>query len=121
MSKFSTFSGTINFIPLKYNLKLRHIHVKNFRSFNDAKIDLKNLNFLIGANSSGKSNLINVLAFLRDIVKCSLDDAVSMQGGIEYLRNMEIGASNDILIKAIFTKEPVCFVASRYGDNTVSR
>src|SRR3989337_1324301 len=36
---------------------------------------------------SRKSNLVQVFKFLRDIGEYGLDNAISMQGGAEYLRN----------------------------------
>ncbi len=48
-------------------LQLKEIGIKNFLSYKDAKfIDLKNFNVLIGKNSSGKSNLVKILEFLRE-------------------------------------------------------
>ncbi len=48
-------------------LKLKEIGIKNFLSYKDAKfLDLKNYNVLIGKNSSGKSNLIKILVFLKE-------------------------------------------------------
>jgi len=48
-------------------LKLEEIGIKNFLSYKDAKfLDLKNFNVLIGKNSSGKSNLIKILVFLKE-------------------------------------------------------
>ena len=44
---------------------LKSLHLENILSFRDAKIDLQPLNVLIGANGSGKSNLIDVIALLQ--------------------------------------------------------
>ena len=41
--------------------QLASLHLKNILSFKDTKLDLRPLNVLIGANGSGKSNLIEVL------------------------------------------------------------
>ena len=45
---------------------LRSLRLKNILSFRDAEIELGPLNILIGANASGKSNLIETLALLRE-------------------------------------------------------
>jgi predicted ATPase len=51
---------------------LRSIGLKRFLSFKDASVDLRPLNVLIGPNASGKSNLIEAIAWLqaapRDLV-----------------------------------------------------
>ena len=41
---------------------IKSLHLKNILSFRDARLDLQPLNVLIGANGSGKSNLIDVIA-----------------------------------------------------------
>ena len=75
-------------------MPFKKIKVENFRSFKDIDVNLKNFNILIGPNASGKSNFIEVFRFIRDIVNNGLQNAISMQGGFEYLRNIN-------------TKEPV--------------
>ena len=46
---------------------IKSLHLKNILSFKDAKLDLQPLNVLIGANGSGKSNLIDVIALLQAV------------------------------------------------------
>jgi len=46
---------------------LKKIHIKNFKSYKDSEIDLKNFNVVIGPNSSGKSNLIELFKLLKSI------------------------------------------------------
>jgi len=83
-------------------MSIKRIEVKNFKSFKELKIDLGKFNVIIGANASGKSNFVHIFEFLRDITSSGLDNAVSMQGGREYLRNMNIGASEPLSIKVVF-------------------
>ena len=42
-------------------MKIKYIHIKNFKSFGDQIIDLGNLTVLLGANASGKSNTVSLL------------------------------------------------------------
>ncbi|MDR2623272.1 MAG: AAA family ATPase [Methanobrevibacter sp.] len=67
---------------------LTQIKISNFKSFNNATINLNDFNVLIGANGSGKSNFMSIFAFLNDIVNKDLDDAIAIQGGIKYLKNL---------------------------------
>jgi len=83
-------------------MSIRRIEVKNFKSFKELKIDLGKFNVIIGANASGKSNFVHIFEFLRDITSSGLNNAISMQGGVEYLRNMNIGASEPLSIKVVF-------------------
>ena len=43
---------------------LKTLKLKNFKSVQDADLELANLNLLVGANSSGKSSLIQAILFL---------------------------------------------------------
>ncbi len=48
----------------------------------------------MGADATGKSNVVSVLNFLEDITESGLDNAISLQGGVETLGNMRIGTSD---------------------------
>ena len=82
-------------------MAIKRIRVRNFKSFKDLEVELGKFNVLIGANASGKSNFIRIFEFLRDIVKHGLDNAISMQGGSEYLRNISIGSSEDFSLEVV--------------------
>ena len=77
---------------------IERLKVRNFKSFKELDIELNDLNVLIGPNASGKSNFVQIFRFLKDIVCHGLDNAVSLRGGVEYLRNMNIGASKDFYL-----------------------
>lgn len=62
---------------------LKHIKAENFKSFSSLDLDMRRLNVVIGANASGKSNLVSLFRFLRDACNEGLDSAVSLQGGFE--------------------------------------
>ncbi len=66
------------------------IELTNFKSFKQLNIDLSNFNVIIGPNASGKSNFVQIFRFLKDIKQSGLENAVSLQGGIEYLTNMHL-------------------------------
>ena len=72
-------------------MSIKRIIVNNFKSFKDLDIELGNFNILIGANASGKTNFIKIFEFLRDIVNSGLENAISMQSGVEYIKNLNIG------------------------------
>ncbi|MCD6418538.1 AAA family ATPase, partial [bacterium] len=84
---------------------IKAIKVKNFKTFKELDVELGNFNVLIGANASGKSNFISIFRFLKDIVSTGLGNAISMHGGVEYLRNINIGASKNLSIKVVFDRE----------------
>ncbi len=84
---------------------IKKIKVTNFKSFGNLEIELGNFNVLIGPNAAGKSNFVHIFEFLRDIVSSGLNNAVSMQGGVEYLRNISIGSSERLSINVVSTQE----------------
>ncbi len=91
---------------------IKKIRVTNFKSFEELEVGLGNFNVLIGANASGKSNFVQIFQFLRDIANSGLENAVSMQGGVGYLRNINIGTSKNFSLKVISDQE------FRYGRRT---
>lgn len=66
---------------------ITHLSVKNYRSLKDMELPLGPLNVLIGANGSGKSNILDVLRLVRDVAANgqAVSDAVSERGGYEEL------------------------------------
>lgn len=86
-------------------MSLKRIGVTNFKSFEELEVELSKFNVLIGANASGKSNFVQIFQFLREIANFGLKNAVSMQGGVEYLRNINIGASENLSLKVVSDKE----------------
>ncbi len=80
--------------------------MKNFKSFKDVEVQLGNFNVLIGANASGKSNFIRVIEFLRDTRRYGLEDAISLQGGPEYLTNLNIGPRENLSVEIVIPREP---------------
>ncbi|RKY29900.1 MAG: ATPase, partial [Candidatus Omnitrophota bacterium] len=86
-------------------MSIKRIEVKNFKSFKEVRVDLRKFNVIIGANASGKSNFVHIFEFLRDITTSGLDNAVSWQGGVEYLRNINIGTSEPLSIKVVSDQE----------------
>lgn len=75
-------------------MQIRRIKVKNFKSFKEIDITPSNFNVLIGPNASGKSNFLSIFRFVRDIINMGLSNAISLQGGMDYLRNLHLGDNN---------------------------
>jgi predicted ATPase len=82
-------------------MSVKRVRVTNFKSFKELEVDLGKFNVLIGVNASGKSNFVQIFKFIKDIASHGLDNAVSMQGGVEYLRNINLGASEDFSLRII--------------------
>jgi len=68
---------------------VQRLILKNWRNFRQADIRLRDVTYLVGANASGKSNLLDALRFLRDICKAQgggLQKAIAERGGVPKLR-----------------------------------
>jgi len=104
-------------------MAIKTIRVKNFKSFKDVEVHLGNFNVLIGANASGKSNFIQIIQFLRDIQRHGLDNAISLQGGPEYLTNLNIGTrenlSAEVVVLGDSYTEWVLIGESRSADSSL--
>jgi predicted ATPase len=61
---------------------IKRLALKKILSFNDAEIELGQLNVLIGPNAVGKSNLIEVLGLLQAAPNSSLVTAILRGGGL---------------------------------------
>ena len=53
----------------KKKVFLEKVHIKNFLSLRDVELPLKPLTVLVGPNASGKSNILNALNLLNDMMK----------------------------------------------------
>jgi AAA15 family ATPase/GTPase len=54
---------------------IEEIAIKNFKSIQKATIRLRNVNILIGANNSGKSNFLDALALYQRMLVMELSDS----------------------------------------------
>ena len=87
-------------------MAIKRIDIQNFKSFRHQTIELGQFNVLIGANASGKSNFLQIFQFISDIAHHGLSNAISMQGGIEYLRNTNLAGQKDFALKIVLDSTP---------------
>jgi predicted ATPase len=86
-------------------MRLNSIHIHHFKSLDNTGIeDLSSLTLLVGANGVGKSNLIDALRFLRDMVVEGLDHAISKRSGIATIRQHSPKKPYDVIVKFTFTQ-----------------
>ena len=64
---------------------ITRLRVKNYRSLADVDLTLKPLTVFVGENGTGKSNLIDVLRFVRDALRDGFGKACVMRGGFSEL------------------------------------
>jgi predicted ATPase len=81
---------------------VQRLILKNWRNFRQADIPLREVTYLVGANATGKSNLLDVFRFLRDICKTKgggLQTAVAERGGISKLRCLHARRDPEVRIE----------------------
>lgn len=83
-------TATIRRTDIDKRLWFTHLHVDNWRNFLHMDVDLQRRVFLVGPNASGKSNFLDMLRFLRDIVHVGggFQWATSKRGGVSSLRSL---------------------------------
>lgn len=71
-------------------MRISQVRVKNWRNFRDIEFSLDRRLFIVGANATGKSNLLDVFRFLKDIAipGGGLTNAVERRGGLKTIRNL---------------------------------
>lgn len=64
------------------NVIVEEIRLKRFRAFENARLVLSDLTFLVGRNGAGKSSLLDAIELLRESVSDSLENALDRRGGL---------------------------------------
>jgi predicted ATPase len=59
---------------------LVNLEIEGFRSIRSAKVDLGQLNVLVGANGAGKSNLIAFFSLVGDLIRGKLQEFIARSG-----------------------------------------
>ena len=86
------------------NPTVKRLKVTNFKSFSELELELNQFNVIVGPNASGKSNFVQIFNFLRDIGEYGIDHAISLQGGIDDLRNITLGESKELSVEIVLGK-----------------
>src|SRR5581483_8182930 len=78
------------------------LKLKNWRNFVEIDVPLAERSYLLGANASGKSNLLDVFRFLHDVGKPQgggLQKAISDRGGIQKVRCLHARRDPEVRIE----------------------
>lgn len=85
------------------------VQLQNWKNFKQADVELPQRVFFVGPNASGKSNLLDVFRFLRDLAMPGggFQSAVARRGGVSTIRCLAARRESDIKIHVyvILTKE----------------
>lgn len=82
-------------------MRISRLVLKNWRNFRSVDIPFTERVFIIGPNASGKSNLLDVFRFLKDVAKPGggLQQAVFQRGGLSKVRCLAARKEPDIEIQ----------------------
>lgn len=96
---------------------ISHIALKNWRNFRSVDASMTERVFLVGPNASGKSNLLDVFRFLRDIARSGggLQEAVRLRGGVSKIRCLAARSHSDIEIEVHITDDSNSKVVWKYA------
>ncbi|MCR9141154.1 MAG: AAA family ATPase [bacterium] len=64
-------------------MRLREIHIENYKSLRDVRFEPTPLSVMVGPNAAGKSNFIDAIDFLSDVYSAGLEVAIQRKGGYE--------------------------------------
>ena len=81
---------------------INRLIVKNWRNFQQINVPLRERQFIVGPNASGKSNLLDIFRFLRDIAKAEgggLQKAISDRGGVSKIRCLSAQQDPEVSIE----------------------
>jgi predicted ATPase len=60
-----------------------YIDIRGYKSIKAQRVDLKNINILIGANGSGKSNFLSFFELLKNLYQQNLREYVALRGSVD--------------------------------------
>jgi predicted ATPase len=81
---------------------ITHLILKNWRNFRSVDVPLRDRLFIVGPNASGKSNLLDLFRFLRDIAKPDgggLQKALKDRGGVSKVRSLSARQDPEIAVE----------------------
>jgi len=102
---------------------VNRVHIKNFKSIVDLSLDLAPINVFIGENGSGKSNILEALAFAAAAAANKLDNEFLVSRGIRvtdprFMRSAFAETSEDAISIDVEDERGLCatFEINTFGD-----
>jgi predicted ATPase len=85
------------------SLRFSSLRLQNWKNFARIEVDLQNRVFLVGPNAAGKSNLLDVFRFLRDLPSPGggFQEATRRRGGVSAIRCLAARRYPDIELRVV--------------------
>lgn len=94
---------------------IERLRISNFRSIETIELgDLHPLSVFAGANGSGKTNFIDALAFLQQVLVSGASEAIRAYGGLEHIRNTRGRGNSD---EHVFGLDIACMLPPSFEGN----
>src|SRR6516165_8098323 len=99
-------------------MRISQIEVENFKGIGDRQtIQLKPITLLFGANSVGKSTILQALHYLREILeRANIDPDVTIAGGLMDLGGFATLVHNHELHRAVWLKVTIDLLDEQGAD-----
>ncbi len=81
------------------------IDISHYKSIMNARLRFGDKNIIVGANGSGKSNIVDAVYFLHDCARDGIDTAVAKRHGIDSIRQWSRTRPFNIAIEMNFSNE----------------
>ncbi len=90
------------------DLRFQSLHLQNWKNFAHVDVAIQNRVFLVGPNASGKSNLLDVFRFLRDLASRGggFQEAITRRGGVTAIRCLAARRYPDVEIRVKIEQGP---------------
>jgi len=72
-------------------VSVEEIRLQRFRAFENARLVLSDLTYLVGRNGAGKSSLLDAIDLLREAVSDSLENSLDRRGGLQKVQRFKSG------------------------------
>ncbi len=82
--------------------QLKRVHLENYRSIQNADIEFGRLNVLIGANGSGKSNLISFFKMMNEMTRERLQEYIATTGRAQSILHFGPKVSSELKARLKF-------------------
>jgi predicted ATPase len=72
---------------------LRRVRIRNYKSIAFCDVTLEPLTILVGKNGAGKSNFLDAIAFVADVIRAGTSEAIDRHGGLSSIKPRSFVAS----------------------------
>ncbi len=96
---------------------IKRLIVQNWRNFQHIDVQLSERQFIVGPHASGKSNLLDIFRFLREIAagEGGFQKAVGARGGVSQIRCLSAGDDTDIALELHLAPNAAAAATWRYA------